>query len=1223
MTKSVAVLFFFGLIFFMGFIPVSAAVADGELWEGYGSGNSAGQIVLSPETLERFERPMMLTNTSGKDEVDRSDVRMSTKPENSAGLSLATAQERPLYDPGSIIVRFKPDVASSPSRLERVSETTHSQTGSVVTMDYSDIGLSGMQVLQLPEALSVTEAVDAYSRNPDVLYAEPNYYYYADAMPDGPQYQELPDFTPAPTAPPAQGGGGGAGRIPDDPEFGKLWGLHNTGQTFNGSTGTTDADIAPPEAWSFPTGSRDVIVAVIDSGVMYTHPDLAANTWTNLGEVPDNGVDDDNNGYIDDVHGWDFYDADNDPGDFTGHGPHCAGTIAAAGNNSLGVAGVMWDAEIMPLRFLGPDGRGDTAGAVLAIRYATEMGADVISCSWGGGGYSQTLADAIAETPALVVCAAGNEALNNDLNPHYPSSYASENILAVAASTNTEQLASFSHFGATSVDVAAPGEYILSTCVTLNKVTAFSDTMDSLEAWDADAPWGLNMVYYTSAPSAADDSPGGYYSPSTNAWLTTKDPINLNGLQEATLFFNARWDLEDGYDKLHVISSPDGNDYYSHGNLTGSSEGKWYTFAVPLDMYDGNPVYVGFALETDGLVQRDGVLIDDVDVVGIESLSAGYAYMSGTSMATPHVSGVAGLVRSVNASLSATEMKEIILDTVDTKPAYTGKMVSGGRVNAYEAVRAAAPVTAQPPSIVSNKDSVIRSYSFAVTVSGEPSRPYWLYVRDAGLPTAAEYPLITPGQVGVTPGVEMVGVTDAADFTDTRAQIATSAGGTRMVEFNTTHATRAQNFTITVVDPADTTLSDDVVVTVEQGAVTLTTSGTGFYYVGEEIVVSGTNTDSDTVYLFLAGPNLNTNGVRLEDLGVPLMDGTPATFTTVDVEADDTWSYRWDTDSLNGTLNSSGYTIYAVSTPRDKAHLSDAAYATATIQLRPAFITAEASSATLTPGNGFQITGTAGGAPASVNIWIFGPDYYGGYDGALGVRTASVEADGTFEYVLEGSETYALQNGRYYVIVQHPVDYNFGVMADTTTGVIYGGGVANVTLTTLLAFDAATALITALDSPGVDDIYTRLDFEVVDATPLAGFAANTTAGTTPLTVQFNDESTGGLTSWSWSFGDGNTSMEQHPIHTYRTPGTYTVNLTVSTGSDSDVFSRPDYITVTNMKGDFNGNGEVDIGDVSFVAYMVVGKTAADPAADFNENGAVDIGDAAKIAYYFVEKIGEL
>ncbi|WP_442919568.1 S8 family serine peptidase [Methanoculleus sp.] len=1158
---------------------------------------------------------MMHTNTSGEGEVDRSDVRMSTKPEKGAALSLpATATGRPLYDPGSIIVRFKPDVASSPSRLSRVSETTHSQTGSIVIMDYSDIGLSGMQMVQLPEDLSVTDAVNAYSRNPDVLYAEPNYYYYADAV---------PDFTPTPTPIPGGGGGSGSGggRTPNDPQFSNLWGLYNTGQTINGKTGTADADIDAPEAWPITTGSRNVIVAVIDSGVMYTHPDLAANIWTNPGEVPDNGVDDDDNGYIDDVYGWDFYDDDNNPGDLNGHGTHCAGTIAAVGNNSLGVAGVMWDAKIMPLRFLGPDGKGDTEDAIRAIKYATMMGADVISCSWGGGGYSQALADAIAETPALVVCAAGNDALNNDLNPHYPSSYASENILAVAASTNTEQLASFSHFGATSVDVAAPGENILSTCVT--KVTAFSDAMDSLDTWDVEAPWGLNRSYYTSAPSAADDSPAGYYSPNTNAWLTTKQPIDLGELQGATLSFNIRWYLQDGYDKLHVISSPDGVNYYSHGNLTGSSEGKWYTVTVPLSMYDGNPVYIGFALTSDGSVQRDGVLIDDVRVVGVDPVSAGYAYKSGTSMATPHVSGVAGLIRSVNASLSATEMKEIILDTVDTKSAYLGKMVSGGRVNAYEAVKAVAPVTVQPPSIVSNKDSVIHSYRFAVTVSGEPSSPYWLYVRDAGLPTAAEYPLITPGQLGVTPGVEMADITDAADFTDTRAQIITSAGGTRTVEFNTTHATRVQNFTITVVDPADTTLSDDVVVTVEQGSVTVTTSGTGLYYIGEEIVVSGTNTDSDTVYLFLAGPNLNTNGVRLEDPGVPVTDGTPATFIRVDVEADDTWSYRWDTASLNATLNSSGYTIYAVSTPRDKAHLSNAVYATTTIQLRPAFITAEASSSALTSGDEFRITGVAGGAPPNVNIWTFGPDYYGGHGGALGARAVSVEADGTFEYVLGDAETYALQEGQYYMVVQHPVDYDFGVMADTATGAIYGEGVANVTLTNLLAYDAAIALITALDSPGVDDIYTRLNFEVIDATLLADFAANTTAGTTPLTVQFNDTSAGSPMSWSWAFGDGNTSTEQHPIHVYRTPGTYTVNLTVSTGSDSDAFSRPDYITVTNMKGDFKGDGKVDIGDVALVAHMVVGKAAADPDADFNGNSAVDIGDAAKIAYYYVGKIGEL
>jgi len=143
------------------------------------------------------------------------------------------------------------------------------------------------------------------------------------------------------------------------------------------------------------------------------------------------------------------------------------------------------------------------------------------------------------------------------------------------------------------------------------------------------------------------------------------------------------------------------------------------------------------------------------------------------------------------------------------------------------------------------------------------------------------------------------------------------------------------------------------------------------------------------------------------------------------------------------------------------------------------------------------------------------------------------------------------------------------------------------------------------------------------ASPVANFTANRTSGITPLTIQFTDTSTGGPASWLWDFGDGNTSTDRNPTHTYTTPGNYTVNLTVSAASGSDTLSRPGYITVTRVKGDFNGNGEVDIGDVSHVAHMVVGKAAADPAADFNENCAVDIGDAAKIAYYYVEKIPAL
>ena len=734
MTKSISPIFCLGLILCIGIIPALTAVTDSGLWGWYGSEDSAHQITLSTGVLEQIERPIAYSNTSGAEETDMLEIRAELEPKIGESLSLLTATSgRPLYKPGSIIVRFKPDVAGSPARLAQASSAAHAQLGATVTTDYSDIGLPGMQALHLPRGVSVAEAVQIYSQNPDVLYAEPNYYYYTDVVPGEVHSQNLPAED-------------GAGHIPNDPEFGNLWGLHNTGQVISGRAGTVDADIDAPEAWSITTGSPDVIIAVIDTGVMYTHPDLAANIWRNPGEIPGNGIDDDHNGYIDDVYGWDFYDDDNDPDDLNGHGTHCAGTIAGVGNNAEGVAGVMWNAKIMPLRFLGADG-GDTGDAIRAVRYATMMGADIISCSWGGSGYSQALKDAIDTSPALVVCAAGNEGTDNDAEPSYPSSYTSANILAVAASNNIEQLASFSNIGATSVDVAAPGEMIYSTYITPTRVTVFYDPMDSLNAWNANAPWGLNTTYYVSPPSSADDSPGGNYAPNTNAWLTAKNPIDLRGLQGTRLTFAARLELETDNDVLHVLSSPDGVGYYTHGYLTGSSEGKWRSFTVPLDMYDGDQVYIGFALQTDGFVQMDGVLIDDVRVMVIEPgpVTADYEYLSGTSMATPHVSGVAGLVRSINTSLSAMEIKDVIINTVDKKPAYAGKIVSEGRVNAYSVLNAVNPVTEPAPQANFTANTTTGPAPLAVlftdTSTGSPTS--WLWSFGDGATSAAQNPTHT------------------------------------------------------------------------------------------------------------------------------------------------------------------------------------------------------------------------------------------------------------------------------------------------------------------------------------------------------------------------------------------------------------------------------------------------------------------------------------------------
>lgn len=255
---------------------------------------------------------------------------------------------------------------------------------------------------------------------------------------------------------------------PNDPSFATQWSLANVGQ----SGGRIDADIDAPEAWQITTGSRNVVVAVIDSGIDFSHPDLAANIWTNPREVAGNGVDDDANGYVDDVRGWDFVDVDNTPQDGFGHGTHVSGIIGAVGNNGIGVSGIAWQVSILPLRFQGNSGMGYTGAAISAVNYATKLrraGVPIVASnnSWGGGTtYSSTLQAAIkshGDAGITFVVASGNSGADSDAVPRYPSGYAGDNVIAVAATDASDNLASLSNYGLTSVDLAAPGIGILST----------------------------------------------------------------------------------------------------------------------------------------------------------------------------------------------------------------------------------------------------------------------------------------------------------------------------------------------------------------------------------------------------------------------------------------------------------------------------------------------------------------------------------------------------------------------------------------------------------------------------------------------------------------------------------------------------------------------------------------------------------------------------------------
>ncbi len=330
--------------------------------------------------------------------------------------------------------------------------------------------------------------------------------------------------------------------LPSDPRFAELWGLHNTGQ----AGGRVDADIDAPEAWEITKGSRDTIIGIIDTGLDYNHPDLAANRWVNPGEIAGNGVDDDNNGVVDDVYGYSAFSNNGDPFDGEGHGTHVAGTIGAAGDNGVGVVGVNWNATLLPCQFLGPDGTGSTAGAIACINYFTNLklnhGINVRATnnSWGGGGYSEALKLAIKagnDAEILFIAAAGNSAQNADVTPHYPAGYDLPGIVAVASTDRNDNLSSFSTYGPTTVDVAAPGSAILSTLP---------------------------------------------------------------------------------------------------GNTYGS--------------------------------------------------------LSGTSMATPHVAGAAGLIWSLSPHLTISEVKQILLDSGESLPALAGKILSGKRINLESALAAADPV---------------------------------------------------------------------------------------------------------------------------------------------------------------------------------------------------------------------------------------------------------------------------------------------------------------------------------------------------------------------------------------------------------------------------------------------------------------------------------------------------------------------------------------------------
>lgn len=541
------------------------------------------------------------------------------------------------YVPGEIIVKFK---------LGSEKNLALNNTLKVLGLSQKrEISLSydKLSVLKIDQNKSIKSVLEILNNNPAVEYAEPNYIYSVNPIKEKNFISKkllrspFTDFQAA---------------TPDDPSFSKLWGLRNTGSNEpQGSVGVEGADVNALLAWDLTKGSRSIKIAVIDTGVDYNHPDLKSNMWTNSLELNGKpGVDDDQNGYVDDVYGYDFANNDANPMDGNGHGTHCSGTIGAVHNNQVGVAGVMADVSIMAIKFLGDDGSGSLEAAIKAIDYATTMNVDLMSNSWGGGGRSQALLDAIqraSDKGIIFTAAAGNSTSNNDSSPSYPASYETPNMISVAATTAQNGIASFSSYGRTSVHIGAPGHNILSTVNgggydvysgTSMATPHVSGVLGLLLAKEGRIPHDTlrERLTLTGVPVAAlrgktltasridaynllTDTRPSRSGPTTDGWITktlssaleSDHPYVDNTNVTKTIKFPgakyirvkvARYDLESGYDYLRIADAA--------GTTIEKVSGAGVNYTS--DYVEGDTVTINFV--TDRSMTKWGYLISEIEV---------------------------------------------------------------------------------------------------------------------------------------------------------------------------------------------------------------------------------------------------------------------------------------------------------------------------------------------------------------------------------------------------------------------------------------------------------------------------------------------------------------------------------------------------------------------------------------------------------------------------------
>lgn len=573
------------------------------------------------------------------------------------------------------------------------------------------LGSTRFQLLRVKSGQTVSGAMNALRQNADVRVVERDGY-------------------DAPMA------------LPNDALFGQLWGLRNLGTGINGFGGAVaNADIEAAAAWDRTVGTPTTVVADIDSGYRFNHEDLASVAWTNPGD-PAGGGDDDGDGIVDDVHGADFVGSsadspasDGDPTDDDllsgGHGVHTAGTIGAKGNNGVGITGVAQNVRIMPLRVCSHsvsvnESRCPSSSQILAINYAGAHGARVANISLGGTTFNAAVRDAIAANPqVLFVISAGNDAQDNDVTPHYPCVYdpttssvpgAIDNIICVAATDQADHLASFSDWGATSVDVGAPGTETLSTYPRAQFYSENFEVNDFASKWSATT--GTGFARGNDAPLTSfgiTDSPGATPPASTTVASTSANIPVPAGTDGCSLSGRRYVSLGGGTFTYEVLSDGASAFSFSPANTAGTTPAPFST--VPFPILGGTNLQIRFTYTSGAApAATDGAWLDDLKIDCLRPVSAttGYGFLQGTSMAAPHVTGSAALLFSLAPSATVAQVRQTLLSTVTPDPALVGKTTSGGRIDVSRALDALVPPdTAIGSGPAGSTTATVATFSFA------------------------------------------------------------------------------------------------------------------------------------------------------------------------------------------------------------------------------------------------------------------------------------------------------------------------------------------------------------------------------------------------------------------------------------------------------------------------------------------------------------------------------